>query len=34
MIYMNEVVWNCTLDDRYEVAAARSAPYQEDLTIS
>jgi hypothetical protein len=30
----NEVVWNSTLDDRYEVVVTRTAPYQGELTIS
>lgn len=30
----NEVVWNATLDDRYDVVVTRTAPYQGELTIS
>lgn len=30
----NEIVWNSTLDDRYEVIVTRTAPYQGELTIS
>lgn len=30
----NEIVWNSTLDDRYDVVVTRTAPYQGELTIS
>jgi hypothetical protein len=30
----NEIVWNSTLDDRYDAVVTRTAPYQGELTIS